>query len=311
MKHGLLLFVLLLTACTPQSASSTPGTFDLIPYATVTPSPLPAGPAGLVAAETPLPSPTPYTYTVQAGDTLSQIAERFSVSLDDLQAANPEVSANTMSVGQVLMIPSDPANPSGEPTPTAVPFAVEQIECYPTAARGMWCFVLVHNDYSEFMENLSAQVSLVDPGGTQLGTQAALLPLNILPPNSSLPLTVYFAPDIPANAQPQVQVLTAIRLLPGDARYLPAATRNVLVEVDWSGRNAQITGQVFLPDGSGAAAQVWVAAVAYDEFDRVVGTRRWEWTNGLQPGAGLPFELTVASLGGGIERVELAVEARP
>jgi LysM repeat protein len=304
-------FSLLLIACVPPSTPPAPHFLDLTPYSTITPSPPGAGPTGLVAAETPLPSPTPYTYTVQVGDTLSEIAERFTVSLDDLQAANPEVSANSMSVGQVLKIPSDPANPAGEPTPTAVPFAVRQIECYPSAARGMWCFVLVHNDFSDFMENVSAQVTLVDSTGALLATQTALLPLNILPPHSSLPLTVFFAPDLPADAQPQVQILTAIRLLPDDARYLPAATQNVLVQVDWSGRSAQVSGQVVLPAESKAAAQIWVAAAAYDETGRIVGVRRWDWTGGLQPGTGLPFALTVASLAGEIERVELAVEARP
>jgi LysM repeat protein len=311
MKRGLLLFVVFVSACAPAPSLSTPSSVDLTPYSTVTVSPFPETSGGLVAAETPLPSPTPFTYTVQAGDTLSQIAERFGVSLDDLQAANPEVSANSMSVGQVLKIPSDPANPSGEPTPTPVPFAVEQIECHPTAARGLWCFVLVHNEYSELMENLSAQVTLVDPGGAVIATQTALLPLNILPPGTSLPLTVYFAPDVPALARPQVQVLTAIRLLPGDARYLPAVTQNVLVEVDWNGRSAQVSGQVALPAASRAAAQIWVAATAYDESGRVAGVRRWEWTDGLQAGASLPFRMTVSSLGGAIERVELAVEARP
>ena len=146
---------------------------------------------GLVTAETPLPSPTPFTYTVQTGDTISGIALKFGVSMDDLQAANPEVSANAMSVGPVLKIPSNPDNPSGEPTPTPAPFTIEQIECYPTANNGMWCFVLVHNDFSDFMENVSAQVTLVDSNNATLASQTALLPLNILPPNTSLPLLFF------------------------------------------------------------------------------------------------------------------------
>jgi hypothetical protein len=66
-----------------------------------------------------------------------------------------------------------------------------------------------------------------------------------------------------------------------------------------------------MPSDAKDARQVWVAATAYDEAGRVVGVRRWEWNDGLAAGGNVPFEFSVFSLGGRIERVELAVEARP
>ena len=305
-------FFFILNACAPQPTNSAPPTVDLIPFVTSTEGPLQtSGPVGLVSAETPLPSPTPFTYTVQTGDTISGIALKFGVSIDDLQAANPEVSASAMSVGKVLKIPSNPDNPSGEPTPTAAPFIIEQIECYPTANNGMWCFVLVHNDLSDFMENVSAQVTLIDSDNVTLASQAAMLPLNILPPNTSMPLTVFFPPDIPADAKPQVQVLTAIRLLPNDERYLPATVNNTLVQVNADGHSAQVSGLVLLPNQSLDASQVWVASTAYDDAGTVIGVRRWESNAALSAGGSLPFEFLISSIGGKIARVEFAVEARP
>jgi murein DD-endopeptidase MepM/ murein hydrolase activator NlpD len=242
---------------------------------------------------------------------MSSIALKFGVSIDDLQAANAEISPNAMSVGQVLNIPSNPDNPSREPTPTPAPFTVQQIECYPTADNGMWCFVLVHNDFSDFMENVSAQVTLVGANNATLVSQAALLLLNILPPETSLPLAVFFPPEVPLDAKPQVQVLTAIRLLPDDERYLPARINNTLVEINAEGHSARVTGQVLLPGQSKAASQVWVAGTAYDDAGRVVGVRRWESSAGLSPGGSLPFEFMLSSIGGTIARVEFAVEARP
>lgn len=302
--------LIFLTACAPQPASSTPRPVDLIPYLTATRT-TPQPPAvSLVAPETPLPSPTPFTYTVQQGETISSIALRFGVSIDELIAVNPQVNPSAMSIGTVLKIPSNPDNPTGEATPTPAPFTVEQIECYPTTNRGMWCFVLARNDSPDFMENLSAQVTLVDSNGSFVATQTALLPLNILPPNTSLPLAVYFPPEVPLDAEPQVQVLTAIRLLPDDSRYLPASVNNTLVQIDADGHFANITGEVRLPAESNAATQVWVAAVAYDGSGRVVGVRRWEG-GGLRPGGSLEFEMRMASLGGVMTRVEFAVEARP
>jgi LysM repeat protein len=301
---------LLLTVCSPQRSPSTPSAVNLTPFLTSTESPSQT-PDILIVAETALPTPTPFTYMVQQGDTISSIALDFGVSMDDLQAANPKISPNAMTVGQVIKIPSQPDNPSGEPTPTAVPLTIHQIECYRTADLGMWCFVLAHNDFPDFMENVSAQVALVDAEGATLASQIALLPLSILPPNASLPLTVFFPTEMPFGAKPHVQVLTAIRLLPDDERYLPATINNTLVQVNADGRSARLNGQVLLASDAKAASQVWVTGTAYEEAGRVVGVRRWESNTGLSPGGSLPFEFMVSSLGGRIERVEFAVEARP
>ena len=67
----------------------------------------------------------------------------------------------------------------------------------------MWCFVLVHNDSTDVIENLSAQVTLADAGGDTLASAPALSPLNILPPDTSLPLMVFFPPVIPTDAIPR------------------------------------------------------------------------------------------------------------
>jgi len=301
---------LILTACASQATQSTPQPGDLIPYLTATQAATQT-PEGLVPLTTPLPSPTPFVYTVKAGDSMSVIAEKFGVTLDDLQAANPEISPNAMSVGQVLKIPSNPDNPSGEPSPTPAPFTVQQIQCYPTIDKGMWCFVLAHNDSSDFMENVSAQVTLVDSNNNFIASQTALLPLNILAPNTSMPMSVFFAPDIPLNAKPQVQVLTAIQLLPNDERYIPATVNNTLVQVNADGHSAQVSGMVLSQSQTSAANQVWVAGTAYDEAGRVIGVRRWESNGSLSAGGNMSFEFLISSIGGKIARVEFAVEARP
>jgi murein DD-endopeptidase MepM/ murein hydrolase activator NlpD len=44
-------------------------------------------------------------YIVQSGDTLSYIASRFNVSLDDLEAANPAINPNALAEGQQIVIP--------------------------------------------------------------------------------------------------------------------------------------------------------------------------------------------------------------
>jgi murein DD-endopeptidase MepM/ murein hydrolase activator NlpD len=44
-------------------------------------------------------------YIVQAGDTLSYIASRFNVTLDELEAANPNIDPNALAQGQEIVIP--------------------------------------------------------------------------------------------------------------------------------------------------------------------------------------------------------------
>lgn len=302
--------LLLMTGCAPQQTNPTAEPFELVPFLTSTPAPS-RTPEGLVPLTKPLPSPTPFTYTVQQGDSMSVIAEKFRVSLDDLQAANPEVSSNAMSVGQVINIPSNPDNPSGEPTPAPESFSVEQIVCYPTTDKGMWCFVLAHNDQPDTLENISALVTLVDSNGAVLATQTAFLALDILPSGTSLPLAVFFAPDIPFDVKPRVQILTAIRIQQDDPRYIPARIDNAFVQVNAGGHSAQVSGLVVSQSGSSAAIHVWVAATAYDGEGRVVGVRRWESNADLPAGGSLPFDFDVSGVGGRIARVEFAMEARP
>ena len=46
------------------------------------------------------------TYTVQSGDTLSGIAQRFGVSLSALEAANPQITNPDIIIpGQIINIP--------------------------------------------------------------------------------------------------------------------------------------------------------------------------------------------------------------
>ncbi|MBX6364520.1 MAG: LysM peptidoglycan-binding domain-containing protein [Gemmatimonadetes bacterium] len=62
------------------------------------------------AASEPKPEPRrsrPRSYTVRPGDTLSEIADRFGVSLSALRRANPGLDARRIRPGKVLRIPAN------------------------------------------------------------------------------------------------------------------------------------------------------------------------------------------------------------
>ncbi|MEP7158563.1 MAG: LysM peptidoglycan-binding domain-containing protein [Chloroflexota bacterium] len=68
------------------------------PLATVTPSPTPDVSAA--------PTPTPRTYTVKRGDSLSRIARKFDITVEELLAANPQIeNPDHIQPGDVLTIP--------------------------------------------------------------------------------------------------------------------------------------------------------------------------------------------------------------
>lgn len=304
MRKKLLLFAMVLSAC--GAPVSTPDAdVSLMPYLTATSAPT-ATPDVLVIIETPVPTSTPQVYAVQQGDTLSGIAEKFNVSLDALRAANPDLKTSILSIGQTLFIPDPSAPLAAASTPTPVPAPVTQTVCHPTADSGLWCFALIQNDSDGYLENVSAQITLLDESGGVIASQTAFPPLDIIAPHSSLPVYVHF-PNISETIKPQVQILSAMQT--SGIRYLPASLHNTIAEIDWDGKFAQVSGQITLPAESDAANQVWVAAVAYDKNGTVVGVKRWEG-GALEPGAMIRFDFSVASLGGVIEAVEFFVQAR-
>jgi len=304
----LVLLALLVSGCAAEPNSQAPlFSASLNPYLTAT-SVVVAVPT-VAATELPVPTATASVYKVAPGDTMSGIAQRFGIRLDDLAAANPGVVPEALSVGQTLKIPAASPSATGSSVPAPAAAEVGRPQCYPSGA-GLYCLAPVHNPFPRALENISLLISLLDPAGRSVASQQAFLPLDILPPDSTLPAYAFF-PASAVGLQPVAQLLTAIRLTPGDTRYLPALPRNVLVSVDWNGRSAQAQGQIFLAASSRQAHSAWLAAVAYDREGLIVGFRRWEWQGKLQAANVQPFAFSVYSLGPVIERVEVIVEARP
>jgi LysM repeat protein len=305
MRKLLFICIFLISACTSQTTQRTPNT-SLESYITSTPSVTPT-PNVIIINETPIPTSTPIIYTVGSGDTISGIAEKFKISQDQLIAANPDVSPNSMVIGSTLLIPDISAAKADASTPTPVPAPVTQTVCHPSADGGLWCFALIQNNTTELLENVSAQITLLNESNNVLASQTAFMPLDIIAPNSSLPVYVFFDSIVPAKYNIQVQVLGANQLPLNNTRYLPATIQNAVAQIN--GRTAQLSGQIFLPAESSAATQIWVAAVAFDKDGVVVGIKRWEG-GALQPGGNITFNFSGSSLGAEIDAVQFFVEAR-
>lgn len=298
----ILILGMLLSACAPAAAQAT----DISPQPSITSAPADTPTPNILPPDTPVPTNTMQVYVIEEGDTLSEIAEKFKIPQADLIAANPDVNPNALPIGGTLFIPDLSAPQAAVSIPTPVPVPVTQAACHPTADSGLWCFALIQNNTTAILENVSAKITLLDENKDAIASETAFTPLDIIQPNVSLPVFVFF-PNVSNNATPQVQLLSAMQ--GSGLGYLPAVLDNTSAQINWDGNYAIVNGQVYLPAESTAATQVWVAAVAYDKNGTVVGLRRWEG-GAIQPGGSIHFDFSVSSVGGEIEAVEFFVQAR-
>ncbi|MCP4141116.1 MAG: LysM peptidoglycan-binding domain-containing protein [Chloroflexi bacterium] len=307
-RRGNLLIVALLffglTACTPNADVEPTRTpilaGSLQAYLSPTPSstPLPATPA---PTQTPLPTATPHLYQVSSGDTMGSIALKFGITTNDLIAANPDVQPSAMSVGQELLIPD--GEEKALTASTLVPLAIEisAPNCYPTLSGGVWCFVSAENKTGASVENISAEIKAFDYSGNLLAQKNAFPLIDRLLADEAISLLVFF-PDLSADIRTESRLITAFPVADEESRYLSASLQNVLTEIAWDGRSAEISGNVLV---EGDASQIWVVATAYDAMGNIVGVRRWESLSGEKD-----VDLTLASLGHEIENIQLNIEAK-
>ena len=133
----LLAATLLSFACGGGGDDLTPSNLDSIPTATP-PAELP-DPLIVARGEVPI---SGATYAVQAGDTISDIADQFGTTIDAIIEANDLTDATSLDIGQLLIIPGtsddetpapgatdEPADePTDEPEETDTPVPTEEPE---------------------------------------------------------------------------------------------------------------------------------------------------------------------------------------
>ncbi|MBL8049812.1 MAG: LysM peptidoglycan-binding domain-containing protein [Anaerolineales bacterium] len=301
MPKSLFLLFFLITAC--ATPNNQPADISLQPYLTNTPQ-ITNTPNILFIETTAIPTSTPQIYIIEAGDTFSEIAEKFNIPISDLRAANPDVNPNTLTIGDSILIPDPSSIFASASTPTPLPVPITQTVCYADSSAGTHCFALIQNNTNLILENVSVKFNLLDETNSIIASKTVFTILDIIPANSSLPVYAYF-PNVSQKVNPQVQLLSAFQN--SSNNYLPAVINNSIAEID--GKFAQLSGKIYLPTESQPATQIWVVAVAYDKNKIVVGVKRWEG-GGIQPGGSINFEFSVASVSQEIEAVEFFIQSK-
>jgi LysM repeat protein len=320
-RHLLLGLALALAACTAAPSPTTAPTAALLslPPASATapagsgPTPGPAATPVIIASATA--TATPVTHVVQAGETMLGVAIQFGVSLDALQAANPNIQPRFLSVGTVLVIPPPEGGFAVAATnlapPPPAPVDLTQPVCYTIPSGALYCFVDARNPNNRQLENVSARIILAGPDGLPFASQTAFGALDLIPPASAVPLAALFTP-----APTQTVAATGVELLTANlAAEPPPAGGTVMLGVSAQpgavlGGQWMVSGHVTNPTTQ-ALTSAWVLLAVYDAQGHLGGFRKLALDNGLAAGETRPFTISSDSLAGAVDHDLLLAEGRP
>jgi len=303
--------------CSPIETINAPTpTFEgeLTPYLTTTPSLTPDTASALIGVpptEIPAPTPTPFVYTVIENDTLIGIAVRHSVNLEDLIAANPGIDPNFLTIGLTLTIPLDGVVTSALPTATPVPLEIQPPICYPLADGNLQCLAVIENTQPFAVENVVALVSLQPADGSDPVVKSAIPPLNWVPAGQKTAVVAIFESPPTQKYEVRASLLSVIAIADDDQRYLQPDLQLDDAIIAEDGNQANVSGTLLWTGETTEVSAIWIAVLAYDNQEKIVGIRKWIADDSLLSEAPIDFEFTVYSLGPEIDSVEVQAEVRP
>lgn len=306
----LLLFIIpsvtfgLLTSCVGQvitrvtpTPSATP-TFGVTAVATLRPTATPA-PYTPAPTATPTVSPTPIIYSIAKGDTLLAVAQKFGVTVRELQETNGITDPRALRVGQELVIPeleetTGDAPPTLEPTP--LPFTVENVSFANTPLGGFWCFGEIHNSTGTNLEQAGVTILLLDEDGATVAQAQDFIQVELLRPGERAPFAIRF------DAPPRTFASYLAVPWKGLRGYVGSYYLD-LVAQDTQGqgeRYATYTVSGFIANtGPEDAVEVNVTITLYDALGRVIGTRRAPPEHNVIPlGGRAAFSIELTPIGG-------------
>ncbi|MCC6458306.1 MAG: LysM peptidoglycan-binding domain-containing protein [Caldilineaceae bacterium] len=270
-------------------------------------------PAPYTPAPTPTPTvtSTPIFYTIQAGESLLTIANRFNVSLSGLQEANGILDPRTLQIGQQLIIPREEEEAiaaDATATPTPLPVAVENLHFSENAIGGLWVMGEVHNNTATALEQVRVGVTLVDEQGNTIAQSQGLVALDLVDVEERAPFAILFGEEPGEFAQFQAYPVSAIPAYVG-SYYRDLAVEEIQTE---SERYASYTVTGVVRNlGPEEAVSVQVVLTAYDPLDRVIAMRQVEPEHNVVPRGGTTtFTTVLAPVGGPVARISAEAQGR-
>lgn len=273
-----------------------------------------ATPAPYTPEPTPTPTltPTPVIYTVQPGESLLTVANRYQISVAALQDANGILDPRTLQIGQQLIIPrpdeAQAAVTDATPTATPLPMSVQGVYLGATSTGGLWVLGEVQNETDIALEQVKVGVVLSDEQGEALAQADEFAALDLVEARGKAPFAVHF-PDAPLKfEQYSAAAIAAVPAYVG-SYYRDLEIRNLQNQGE---RYASytVTGTIY-NYGPEEAVSVQVVLTAYDSLNRVIAMRKVDPEHNVVPlGGETRFTAVLAPVGGPVERIEAVAQGQ-
>lgn len=196
----------------------------------VTPSPTVTREPTSTPTRTPSPTPTstplpPRAHDVGEGETLSDIAERYDVTMNEILALNPELDPEVIKPGQVLLIPA--AQPSGEDAGSA-DFLIHVVRSGETLS-------LIAEEYDISVSVLRAANDIDSGDETIRPDQSLVIPVNtpVPSPTPTPAADLTPTPEQPYDSPPLLQPADGAVVKDGEPVLLQWASVSVLQPNEW------------------------------------------------------------------------------
>ena len=313
------LILFILVSCSGEYSISVPEETlegDIVPYITVTSTTsvsVTENEEVNTATPIPIPTPTPRIHIVEGGEDLGGIAFLYGITVSKILEYNPEIDPYMMSIGTELIIPHADEDIGDNPViPTPIITNIGDLDCYEDSNFGFWCFCELYNDQEFDIEGISAAFVLKDDLGDEISKKNVSTPLKRVQAQSSMPLIVYYPLSYSNQYMVDVNIISSLRIEDNSQRYsnrIEIVESNI--EIEETGITATINGKVEIVESQNQDNKVWLLAVAYNESNKVIGTRLWSSNNELQEGDTIDFSLNVFSVDSSIDHVDLLSDIYP
>ncbi len=295
------------TRPTPTATSPIVMQVRATPRPTATPAPYTPEPTA-----TPTITPTPVIYTVQRGDSLLRIAGEFGITVQALQDANGILDPRYLRIGQALVIPQDEEDASVDstpmPTPTPMPFVIENLTFHRAPTGELWCLGEVLNTSPVPLEQVRVQITLLDDQQSPLGQATALIQADLVESGARAPFMAKI------EGAPLAFASYLASPLSGVPAYIGSYYRDLEV------RDSHPTGERFaayrivgnvVNTGPEESVGVNIVVTAYDALGRVVGVRQGVPEHNVIPvGGQTTFEIELVPAGGPVITYTVLAQGR-